>query len=151
MAEPWQLRPIRPDDESEWLRMRSALWTDYSIEEMKAEMDEIRADSKKPVFVLERPEGGLGGFIELALRPWASGCTTHPVGYIEAWYVDPDLRRLGAGGALVKAGEAWALEQGCSEMASDCELWNTTSYQAHLALGYEETLRIIEFRKSIRP
>ena len=128
-----------------------ALWPDLSQQELQTEMAEISADPMLPVFVIARPEGSLCGFIETALKPWATGCVTHPVGYIEAWYVDPDLHRQGWGGRLVQAAEAWAVEQDCQEMASDCELDNIISYQAHLALGYEETLRIIEFRKSIGP
>ena len=98
---------------------------------------------------MERVVGGLGGFVEVALRPWADGCETHPVGYIEAWYVDADLRKQGSGRALIEVAEDWAIEQGCSEMASDCELDNTISFQAHLALGYEAYNRVIQFRKSL--
>jgi aminoglycoside 6'-N-acetyltransferase I len=143
------IRPMNAEDRTEWQRMRLALWPNHSLQELQAEMAEISADLMLPVFVIARPDGTLGGFVETALRPWASGCATRPVGYIEAWYVDLDLRRQGWGGWLVHAAEAWAAEQGCQEMASDCELDNSISYQAHLALGYEETLRIIEFRKSI--
>lgn len=148
MEEP-QIRLLTPQDYDEWRRMRLALWPDLSAENLRAEMDEILADPTLPVFVIARSDGSLGGFLEAALRPWADGCDTHPVGYIEGWYVDPDLRRQGWGGRLVQTAEAWAAFQGCREMASDCELDNLTSFQAHLALGYEETLRTIHFRKAI--
>jgi aminoglycoside 6'-N-acetyltransferase I len=144
-----EIRPLAPSDHSEWLRMRQALWPDFTVQSLQYEMQEILADPKQPVFVLARPQGGLGGFIEVSLRPWADGCDTHPVGYIEAWYVDADLRQTGVGRVLVQAGEAWAASQGCSEMASDCEQWNSVSFQAHLALGYQEVNRIIQFRKTI--
>src|SRR5258708_2687361 len=81
-----------------------------------------------------RPEGGLCGFLEAALRSRADGCETTPVGYIEGWYVDPDVRRRGIGRALVEAAEAWAKSQGCRQMASDAELWNDVSHQVHGAL-----------------
>jgi aminoglycoside 6'-N-acetyltransferase I len=145
-----EIEPINfSTDHAEWLRMRLALWPDSKLQIMESEMQEIGADPKQQVFVLRRPEGGLGGFIEVSLRPWADGCDTRPVGYIEGWYVDPDLRRSGVGGALVQAAERWAAAQRCTEMASDCEDWNTVSFQAHLALGYAEVNRIIQFRKSI--
>ena len=34
-------------------------------------------------------------------------------------------------------------------MASDAELWNEVSHQAHGALGYEETARLVLFRKDL--
>ena len=81
----------------------------------------------------------MGGFLEASFRHYADGCHTHPVGYIEGWYVDPDLQRHGIGGRLVQVAEAWARVQGCQGMASDCEVENLVSLQAHLTLDYEET------------
>ena len=52
-----------------------------------------------------------------ALR--APGCETDRIGYLEAWYVDPDWRNQGMGRALVEQAEAWARAEGCVEMASD--------------------------------
>jgi aminoglycoside 6'-N-acetyltransferase I len=71
------------------------------------------------------------------------------VGYIEGWYVDPDLRQTGWGRALVEAAEAWARSCGYAEIASDCLLENEVSLKAHTALGYEEIERLIHFRKSL--
>jgi aminoglycoside 6'-N-acetyltransferase I len=34
-------------------------------------------------------------------------------------------------------------------MASDAEHWNEVSHQAHSALGYEETARLVLFRKDL--
>jgi aminoglycoside 6'-N-acetyltransferase I len=71
------------------------------------------------------------------------------VGFIEGWFVDEDLRRGGVGGELVRAAESWARAQGCSEMASDCHLENEVSRLAHLALGYAEHGRVIQFCKRL--
>lgn len=145
----FKVRNLRPEEGDEWLRLRRALWPDSPIDEQLSEMAAIRQEPNQPVFVLERPDGRLGGFVEANLRSDADGCSTHPVGYIEAWYIDPDLRRLGFGRRLVAAAEAWVVEMGCREMASDAELWNQVSLAAHLALGYEEVGRVIQFRKSL--
>jgi aminoglycoside 6'-N-acetyltransferase I len=129
--------------------MRRALWDDCPDEQQAREMDEILASDTEEVFVAERPDGGLCGFLEASLRSQADGCDTTPVGYIEGWYVDPDVRRQGIGRALVEAAEAWARSKGCRQMASDAELWNEVSHRAHGALGYEETARLVLFKKDL--
>ena len=70
-------------------------------------------------------------------------------GYIEGWYVDPDVRRQGIGRALVEAAESWARSKGCRQMASDAELWNEVSHRAHGALGYQKTGRLMLFKKDL--
>jgi aminoglycoside 6'-N-acetyltransferase I len=143
------IRGASPEDRAEWLRMRRALWDDCPDDEHEREIDEIVASEPEEVFFAERPDGGLCGFLEAALRSRADGCETTPVGYIEGWYVDPDMRLQGVGKALVEAAEAWARSQGCRQMASDAELWNIVSHQAHGALGYQETDRVVQFKKDL--
>lgn len=139
----------RDGDRAEWFRMRRALWDDCPDEQQVREMEEILDSDSDEVFFSERPGGGLSGFLEAAIRSRADGCDRHPVGYIEGWYVDPDVRRQGVGRALVEAAEVWARSKGCRQMASDAELWNTVSHQAHGALGYEETSRLVFFKKEL--
>ena len=83
------------------------------------------------------------------MRDYAEGCSGSRIGYIEGWYVEPELRRQGLGGQLVQAAEHWARELGLAEMASDCEIDNAVSFRAHTALGYQEVGRIICFRKAL--
>ena len=88
--------------------------------------------------------------LELSLRPYADGCDSSPVPFIEAWYVAEDARRGGIGGALVHAAEQWAMDNGYSEMASDALLENIASQHAHKALGFQEVERAIRFRKELK-
>lgn len=143
------IRRLREADQAEWLRMQLALWPEHTPDELLPEMREIAANPETPVFAAERPDGGLGGFLEGGTRPYADGCDTRPVGYIEGWYVDPDLRGQGIGGELVRAMETWARERGLQEMASDTWLWNETSIRAHLRLGYVEAERLVHFTKKL--
>lgn len=143
------IRRIEHGDFDEWLRMRMALWPTLSAEGHRAEMDESLADPTCATFVAIRSDGRLGGFLEASQRNYAEGCTTSPVGYIEGWYVYPDLRNRGIGGQLVRAAESWARVNGLREIASDCDLDNQASLSAHLALDFEEVERLIHFRKSL--
>jgi aminoglycoside 6'-N-acetyltransferase I len=129
--------------------MRRTLWDDCPDDQQVREMGEILANNTEEVFVAERPGGGLCGFVEAAIRPWAIGCDQRPVGYVEGWYVDEDMRRRGIGRSLVEAAEAWARSKGCRQMASDAEWWNDVSHQAHGRLGYREVARLVLFKKDL--
>ena len=147
------IRTVQPTDAAEWLRLRMALWPDSTPQKEAAEIAEFLAHPDVPLpmlyvaFVCERPDGSLCGFAEGAIHSEAPGCTTDRVGYLEAWYVDPDVRQQGTGRALVRAVEDWARAEGCTEMASDTDPSYPLSPGAHAALGYTEVQRY--FRKDL--
>src|SRR5262245_3534744 len=72
--------------------------------------------SEETVFVWERDGGDLGGFVSCSLRPWAEGCDSMPVPYVEGWWVAPDLRGSGLGRALLQVVEGWCREGGYEEL-----------------------------------
>jgi aminoglycoside 6'-N-acetyltransferase I len=145
------IREPHPHERGAWLRLRERLWPENPPEELAREQERILADPHNLVLVAASEGGDLVGFAEASLRAWAEGCATHPVGYLEAWYVVPEQRRRGLGAKLVRAAERWAREQGCTEMASDADLENQVSHRVHGALGYEEVGRAVLFRKRLAP
>lgn len=100
-------------------------------------------------FVLDRGDGRLGGYVEVGTRAYADGCDTSPVAYVEAWYIDEDLRRRGWGGRLVAAVEDWARANGYREIGSGALLDNAPSIAAHEALGFVEVERQVHFVKKL--
>jgi aminoglycoside 6'-N-acetyltransferase I len=100
------------------------------------------------VFVCERPDGRLAGFLELSVRNYAEECSG-ATPYVESWYVDSDVREQGLGRALMQAAEDWARAMGYPEMASDAVLENELSHRAHEAVGFTEVERIVVFRKPL--
>lgn len=142
-----RVRAYRDADWDEWLRMSCALFPMQSAAELADGMHDFRWRFDAQVFVAERETGALSGFVEAGTRAFADGCDTWPVGFIEAWYVDPDVRGAGMGRALVAAAEDWARTRGYREMASDAEIDSGTSHGAHRAIGYEEVGRVVQFRK----
>lgn len=156
MTAPVSVRPVRPSDAPRWAAMRHALWPDETLAAHAAEIAAFFAGTQaEPQGVLVAEASYLGeapeavGFAELSLRAYAEGCETSPVGYLEGWYVDPDVRRRGIGAALVRAGEEWARGRGYSELASDALLDNVTSHRAHEAIGFVEVERAVRYRKSL--
>lgn len=146
------VRPVTPADRDRWVAMRHALWPDAERDELGAEADAyLRGEGfmLEAVLVAADAGGALVGFAEVSLRPYAEGCTTSPVAYLEGWYVEPAHRGRGAGRALVAAAEAWARTRGCREFASDALVENVASARAHAALGFEEVEQIRCFRKDL--
>jgi aminoglycoside 6'-N-acetyltransferase I len=143
------VRRLEHEDAPEHLRMRQALWPDADPIELAAEIAEFLTDPDQVVFVAPRAEGGLYGFVEAGVRPFANGVDEQPCAFVEGWWVDADARRAGIGRALIAAVESWARERGFSELGSDAELDNLISHRAHEALGFEERERVVYFRKRL--
>lgn len=155
------MRSLTPADRDVWIRLRRELWPEHSVEDLAADADAVlrsrehhrfwRASLRTTILLAEVGSTRVVGFAEVDLRPFADGCRTTPVGYLEGWYVRPKFRRKGIGRALVRAAEAWARDQGCTEMASDTELLNAVSQRAHRALGYRKVHRLVHFRRDLGP
>ena len=138
-------------DLAEWIRLRRALWPDCSPARQWLEIQQF-ASSQSPgvVIVAERDSGGLCGFVEVSVRhEHVDGTSSVPVAYLEAWYVEAEFRGRGIGQQLLAAVEAWALARGLKELASDAELENKSSIDAHVACGFSETCRAVHFVKPI--
>jgi aminoglycoside 6'-N-acetyltransferase I len=132
-----------------WLDFRQALWPDCPRNEHLAEMQSALAlPDKYAQFLARGADGRAAGFVEASLRTdYVNGTDSSPVAFLEGIYVAPSYRRQGVGRLLVAAVAAWARARGCSELASDAPLDNVVSHAMHTALGFEETERVVYFRK----
>jgi len=147
------VRAANVEDAGAWLTMRRTLWPEGSESEHREEIERYFADdtSSRPseVLVAVDHEGRLVGFVELAIRPYAEGCLTDRVAYLEGWFVEEARRATGVGRALVRAAEDWGRAQGCSEFGSDADPANEVSIAAHRAAGFSDAGLIRCFRKSL--
>lgn len=150
------IRPVAPPDRSEWLRLLQGLHPELTEADHVPSIDAYLSNRTvgelipAVVFVAERQDERLGGFLELSVRNYAEGCSGDTP-YVESWYVDEDLRGTGIGRALMEAAERWARDRGFTDLASDALLDNSLSHAAHQALGFEVVERIVVFRKSLLP
>ena len=150
-----KIRSATPADSAAWAALRHALWPDADAAVLADETLAFLSGDVAPavlaaVFVAAASDGALLGMIEISLRPYADGCASSPVPYIEGWFVVEGHRGRGIGAAQVKAAEDWARELGHTEMASDARLDNIVSERAHKALGFAEIERAIRFRKALQ-
>jgi aminoglycoside 6'-N-acetyltransferase I len=143
------IRPLQAQDLDAWTSLRAALWPHHSAPKLREEAERFLAWAQFGAVYVAQDEGRLVGMIEASLRPYADGCASSPVPYIEGWFVEDAYRKTGVGRLLVTAVEVWAAGEGYTELASDAELENSVSHAAHKALGFEETDRIICYRKAL--
>lgn len=142
------LRRITSEDRDRWFKMRKGIWPEAPDEYLNSDMDDILV-SEKDTVIFAMVDDVPAGMIEAKIREYGEGCETSPVGYIEGWFVYPELRGKGVAGALTQAAEDWARSKGCTEMASDTWLDNEASIKAHLKMGYYEVERLVHFVKRL--
>jgi aminoglycoside 6'-N-acetyltransferase I len=148
------MRPAVLTDLEIVTRFAFALWPDDSLANHRRDVESklsARASGPFPVaiFVAER-DGDVVGFVEVGLRSHADGCdTSHAVGFIEGWYVEPTHQRSGVGRALIASAEEWSREKGCREIASDTWIDHEEAQRAHEGVGFEVVDRCIHYKKSL--
>lgn len=132
--------------------MRAALWPEEDPDLLAHEAMMHFGDDKPKqiILVAESTNGALVGMLELSMRSTAEGCTSSPVPFVEGWYVAAEARMHGVGRKLMEAAERWATARGFKEIASDTQLTNGASQDAHAKLGFEEVERVVCFRKSLK-
>ncbi|MCG9915041.1 MAG: GNAT family N-acetyltransferase [Phenylobacterium sp.] len=132
--------------------MRASLWPSSPVDQHEQESRSALTspDNDKIVLVAVDLAGVVCGFTEAALRhDYVNGCHTSPVAFLEGIYVVPERRGSGAARALTFAVEAWGRRMGCTEFASDALIDNLASHDFHVAVGFEETERVVYFRKRL--
>ena len=129
--------------------LRLALWPGEALEVRRAEVTANLARAGRDIATFVAEEAGeVIAFAEVTLRrDHVNGCETTPVAFLEGIFVRPEQRRRGVGRALVAAAEEWGRAQGCRELASDAQLANDASRGFHGRAGFEETARVVYFRK----
>lgn len=144
------IRPIQKDEGTTWAALRGRLWPEADAAELRDEAEAFLGGLNVPtiaaVFLAEEKAVPVG-FLELAVRPFSDGCESRPVPHVEGWYVEPFARGRGVGSALMEAAETWARQNGFRELASDSDVRNDGSVQAHLRCGFPEMERLVKFRK----
>lgn len=139
-----------PADLEEWIVLRLALWPEYAPGELREGAAAMIGASNMLVLIARAENGQAAGFAEASIRrDYVNGCETSPVAFLEGIYVAPDHRKQGTAQALAEAVADWGRALGCTEFASDALLDNTASHAFHAAIGFEETERVVYFRKPL--
>jgi aminoglycoside 6'-N-acetyltransferase I len=146
----WCIQACTQTNLPDWLVLRSSLWPDCPPAEHRREMAAALAEPERLAQWLAYAGGQAVGLIEVALRrDYVNGTAHSPVAFVEGIYVSPALRRQGCARALLHAAMRWAEIRVCRELASDTSLDNLAGQRVHEALGFQETERVVYFRKML--
>lgn len=135
--------------DADWLALRSQFWDGESEEEHYQSLKKFTA-THAPYFALiaNGEDGERIGFAEISVRKdYVNGTEFSPVLFLEGIFVLPPYRGMGVSRALCRAAEDWGRAHELREFASDSDIDNEVSIAAHLGLGFEETDRVVYFRK----
>lgn len=135
-----------------WAELRFALWP---WDDVQAHMEEATKlylcdNPDRSAFVALGDTGEVIGFAEATLRrDYVDGCDTSPVVFLEGIFIQTEQRQSGIARALSDAVADWGRSKGCTEYASNALLDNVDSHAFHAAIGFEETERVVFFRKEL--
>jgi aminoglycoside 6'-N-acetyltransferase I len=144
-----QIKAPDGSDDRGWMALRSALWPEASeVEHLSGMADAIARGHYVRLAV--GTGGSVLGFVEASKRvDYVNGTNSSPVAFLEGLYVVPSARRQGIARSLVESVVKWALNEGCTELASDAVLHNSTAHTVHRAFGFEETERVVYFCRAL--
>jgi aminoglycoside 6'-N-acetyltransferase I len=141
------IRALGLADVADWAALRHALWPHHPEAELRDELPALLAGRFAGFCAFAGDE--LVGFCEVGERPYGDGCDTAPLAWLEGIYVIPNHRRQQVARRLVEAAETWARQHGYAELGSDARLANLISRLTHARWGFEETERVVMFRKRL--
>ena len=143
------IRKANVEDAEILMRLAIQMWEDHDPEELTKEFRNLLEKDDAVCFIKYVDDKPIA-FAQCQLRyDYVEGTESSPVGYLEGIFVSKEYRLHGFAADLLAECEKWTKEKGCTEFASDCELDNEDSLRFHMSVGFEETNRIICFRKKI--
>ena len=144
--------PASAEHLARWSELRIALWPWDTLADHAEEARELylAGDPDRVAYLATDESGEVVAFAEASLRrDYVNGCKSSPVVFLEGICVTPEYRRSGIASDLATAVCDWGRAQGCAEFASDARLENFGSRAFHKAIGFDETEKVVFFRKEI--
>lgn len=135
-------------DLSDWVALRARLWPHAAESEHRSEALEFCGRADFAAWIV-RQQGEAIGFAEVSIRPFANGCESRPVAFLEGIWISEEARGQGIARKLIEVIEDWARQKGFRELGSDAELSNLESQRRHAQWGFSETERVVYFRKKL--
>jgi aminoglycoside 6'-N-acetyltransferase I len=131
--------PVTKENEQIWAELCVALWPEDTFDSF------IKWGEKNNYegVYLSLIEDEAVACLWISLRyEYVGGTNSHedsrPVGFLEGIYVKSEYRKQGIAREFVEFAKKWAVEKGCTEFASSCDIDNDVSRKFHNKIGFKE-------------
>jgi len=139
--------PVTNVNAQKWAELCNELWPHNSVEEM---LEEFNNGQYKNEYLCQIDDMFIA-FLSLSLRKdYVEGTDSSPVGYVEGIYVKCKYRKMGIARNLIEFAKQWTIKNGCSMLASNCELTNKDSRLFHNKIGFTEANVNVHFTIKLR-
>lgn len=142
----FSVRPARFTDAPGIAILCGQLGYPSSQEEVVQRLTESQGDESSVIYVAERSDGRLVGWIQVGVRHLV---VTNRQAEIEGLVVDSFYRRSGIGHVLVERAESWARAKGCSVISLRSNVIRNEARPFYEGIGYKVVKTQWTFRKAL--
>lgn len=150
MSDTIRYKEFEATDFDAWFDLNKKLFPDYDetslLRDLKWSLDQ---ENYRSYLAFTEKDVAIG-FATVSIRnDYVEGATGSPTGYLDAIYVEPDYRKKGISRSLIRLGEEWLTQRGCTQIGSDTWLWNKDAQNFHEQVGFKEEDRLVHYIKDI--
>ena len=127
------IRPARGEDSLRLAELCGQLWYPTSVEQVEQRFEQIRKDALRCVYIAERPDGTVVGWIYVYV---IHSLLDDPQAEIGGLIVDEGYRGQRIGEQLLREAERWAGEQGCCTVSVHSNVIRKDAHRFYERLGY---------------
>ena len=151
MNQQYRFESYEEKDFDSFLEMSRKLWRDIEKDDFIKLLENAIISDKFYILLAKNHEGSNIGFAIFSLRTdYVEGAMKSPTGYLEGIFVEKKFRNLGLAKTMVKIGENWCKERGCTQIGSDTWLDDQDSRDFHKRIGFWEEEEIVHFLKDLK-
>jgi GNAT superfamily N-acetyltransferase len=141
-----KIRRARPSDAPRIAELSGQLGYPATASQIRQRLRAIRPASQNAVFVAERKDVGVVGWLHVSKEPLLE---VEVRAEVNGLVVSEGHRSLGAGARLLAAAEDWAREHGCKSMSVRSNVIRERAHQFYERTGYEHYKTQKSFRKPL--
>jgi N-acetylglutamate synthase-like GNAT family acetyltransferase len=145
-SEPIAIRPARAADAERIAVLCGQLGYPASPQQVQRRLQQIRQGASHAVFVAERSNGTVVGWVHVYLCSLVVADVQAEIGGL---VVSEDCHRRGVGRMLMERAEQWARERGTAKVQVRSNIVREGAHAFYKSIGYDKVKTSLTFRKAL--